>query len=72
MKKNIENSDAAISTESTLALAGVRWRKKLSGASGDRDRDSIRMNSAISASAAASSAIVRVDPQPKSSALTSV
>jgi hypothetical protein len=47
-----------------LALAGVRWRKNPSGASGDRERDSMKTNSAISATAPASPPIVRPAPQP--------
>jgi hypothetical protein len=64
MKKNIENSEAAIRTDRMFALVGVRCLKNASGASGDRERDSMNTNSAISATAPASPPSVRPAPQP--------
>ena len=71
MKKNIENSEAPVSTPTTLAPVSVRMRKIENGTSGAAERRSIATNAASSATAAASRPIVWPEPQPASGASTS-
>ena len=72
MKKNIENSDIAISSATMLMPVIVRRRKIANGTSGAFERSSMTMNAARSASATAPSPSVWPESQPASLASTSV
>ena len=71
MKKNMENSEAPVRSPTTLAPVRVRRRKIENGTSGDFARLSIATKAPSSATEAASSTIVCVDPHPTSGASTS-
>ena len=71
MKKNIENSDAPVSSPTTFAPVSVRRRKILNGTSGAAERCSITTKAPSRATAAASRPIVWPEPQPASGASTS-
>ena len=72
MKKNMLNSDIAISSDTMSAPRSVRRRKIENGTSGSRLRSSIATNVASSSSDTAPSTSVLVDVQPELFASTSV